>query len=138
MSTFTKKTAHADKEHLQIKKTCATIPPVYWQQSLSTMLETMGLQGDLNTCLVTFWSEVFNSLSSVSHISCASDPKLALLGVDIEIWLTRFQTFITHTFIAARLAIVKMWRNAQIPSMSVVVQTLNTNVLYEYSFANEH
>lgn len=37
-----------------------------------------------------FWPEVFNLLTSVTHITCTPDPKLALLSVGIEQWRIQF------------------------------------------------
>lgn len=86
-------------------------------------------------CIKKFWSRIFLIIVQITGIQVVPSPGLALLSLDIELFPPHLRTMVTHILLAARLTIVRHWKDNNPPTILETLQTTNRHSIYEKQFA---
>lgn len=81
--------------------------------------------------ITNFQTSVFSLAPSITKSSLIRDSKLSLLGSGMNCWPSKFHTVQTHLFIAAKLMLVRNWKQATTSEFSNTIHILNDHALFE-------
>ena len=70
------------------------------------------------------------------HIQLSPTPGMALLSLEMDLVPYSSRNLLSHILIAARLAIVRHWRDTACPGLSEVKQIIHTHGTYEQLFVH--
>lgn len=86
-------------------------------------------------CIKNYWTDIFNLIGQVTGIKLGPSQGMALLLLGIDLIPTRMRTIVSHILLAARLTLVRHWRDRTPPGLAETLQIINTHGTYEIQFA---
>lgn len=82
-----------------------------------------------------FWMITFQLVEQITGIKVDFSPGMALLSLEIDSIPPSLRILVSHIFIAARLTIVRHWKDTNPPSVTETLQLIDTHRMYEIQFA---
>lgn len=87
--------------------------------------------------ITQYWKQIYNLILQVLKNNLEPSPGMAILSLEMDLAPHHMRTLLSHILLAARLSLVRHWKDIKIPEISKVTQTINTHSTYEQLFASE-
>lgn len=85
--------------------------------------------------LGSYWTDVYSLISRTLRIPTPLTPALAICSLGIEAIPHHLRTVLLHILLAARLTILRHWKDHTPPTIAETLNTIHTHASYELMFS---
>lgn len=86
--------------------------------------------------ITQYWKWIYNLISQILKLNLEPSLGMALLSVERDLVPHHMRTLLSHILLAARLTLVRHWKDTKHPEIFEIIQITNTHGTYERLYAS--